>query len=170
MLMKNTDLSPPTSKWRYYGGWIFFILCWVVPLASPLIPLLGFSKTVTAILIGASLLGIPELFIIIAIALWGKATFDYFMGYFYRFIKRVSPPRTVSVRRYYIGLVLFMGSFIPCWIIAYIPSLFSRGMRFGIVISFDVIFLLSFFILGGDFWEKIRALFIPGPIQIIKSK
>lgn len=173
----NVDTNPtssavekPPSRWRYYGGWFFFILCWLLPFASPLVSMLGFSKTTTAMIIGGLILGGPELCGLIAIALWGKTTFNYFMARLYRVLKRLGPPGTVSVGRYYVGLFLFMSSFIPSWIIAYAPTLVNDKLRVYIVLSFDILFVMSFFVLGGDFWEKIRALFIPGPIVIMKQQ
>jgi hypothetical protein len=33
----------------------------------------------------------------------------------------------------------------------------------------DLVFVSSFFILGGDFWDKLRGLFDPGVIAVKRS-
>lgn len=157
------------SGWRYYLGWFFFVLSFLLPFFAPLISLLSMSKTMKAMLIGSLLVGVPELIMVIAIALWGKKTFDYFMSYIYRFFKRFVPKAHVSPARYYIGLVLLISSFFPTWILAYFPTIVSDSLRIAILVFFDVMFVSSFFVLGGDFWEKVRALFTPRAITIHKK-
>jgi hypothetical protein len=46
--------------------------------------------------------------------------------------------------------------------ISFIPQLapISLNLRYVIIIVSDVMFLASLFVLGGDFWDKLRALFI----------
>jgi hypothetical protein len=36
----------------------------------------------------------------------------------------------------------------------------SLHIRYFIIIASDLVFLTSLFVLGGDFWDKLRALFI----------
>jgi len=156
------------SGCRYFAGWFFFILSFLMPLLVPFIPMLGVNKAMTAILMGGFLVGGPEVIMVIAIVLWGKSTFDYFMGHVYRFFKRLAPPNSVSTTRYFIGLVLLFGSFLPSWSLAYAPKLVTDSTRIYILLSFDAIFIISFFVLGGDFWEKVRALFMPNSITINK--
>jgi hypothetical protein len=39
-----------------------------------------------------------------------------------------------------------------------LPAIFDRGSA--IHVAGDLLFISSFFVLGGDFWDKVRALFI----------
>ena len=168
----NTHQPSPQlhpSGWCYYAGWFFFILSFLMPLLTPLIAFLGFNQATTALLIGVFLVGGPEIILLIAIGLWGKQTFDYFMGFVSRFFKRFVPSGCVSTTRYYIGLFILITSCFPVWILAYLPSLVSDAVRIYILLGFDALFFVSFFILGGDFWEKIHALFIPNSITINKT-
>lgn len=151
------------SALRYYGGWFFFILGWVMPLMIPLVPLLGFGAETTAVLAGGLLVGGPELAVVFAVALWGKETFSYFLERTKRLFMRLLLPRTVSPARYYTGLVLLIAASFPSWVLAYAPHLVSDATRILILATADAVFILSFFVLGGDFWGKVRALFIPGP-------
>jgi hypothetical protein len=37
------------------------------------------------------------------------------------------------------------------------------------VIAADLVFVASFFVLGGEFWEKLRALFVHGARAVFAS-
>lgn len=149
------------SGWQYHAGWLCFILCLIMPLLSLLVPILGLSKTSSALLIGGLVVGAPELFMVLAIALWGKSTFDYFITQVFGLFRFLAPAKSVSSTRYYVGLTLLIISFFPSWILSYAPSLVNDTTRICIVLSFDILFVISFFILGGNFWNKVRELFIP---------
>ena len=48
------------------------------------------------------------------------------------------------------------------WIIMYVPQ-YVPGYpehRITIALILDALFFTSFFVLGGDFWDKFRALFV----------
>lgn len=59
------------------------------------------------------------------------------------------------------GLVMFFFPFIPNYIMAYAPHLFSDDYLVKTIIHavFDVVFISGLFVLGGDFWDKLRSLF-----------
>jgi hypothetical protein len=44
---------------------------------------------------------------------------------------------------------------------AYAPQFFTTNFYIRIIlnISFDIVFIVSLFVLGGDFWDKLKALF-----------
>ena len=48
------------------------------------------------------------------------------------------------------------------WIIMYVPERMPgyAEHRIPIALTLDFFFFASFFVLGGDFWDKVRALFI----------
>jgi hypothetical protein len=146
---------------RYYAGWFFFVMSVTLPLGAFFVPMLGLDKATSALVTGALLVGAPEIGIVLAVAFWGKETFNYFMGRIKDWFKQFAPPPTVSPRRYYTGLVLLAGSFLPTWILAYAPQLLSDAARIPVLVSADLIFVASFFVLGGEFWGKVRALFTP---------
>ena len=106
---------------------------------------------------------------LIAISMWGRATFDYFTGLIYTSVKHcIMPAEKVSAFRYYFGLALLISTFIPSWVVSYMPELLSKSTRIYVLGASEIVFVASFFILGGDFWEKIRAIFTPDPIKIIR--
>jgi hypothetical protein len=98
---------------------------------------------------------------IIGIAVMGKGSYYYIVEHIrihYKTIVRVKP---VSRTRYYIGLFMFTLPFVPSYVMAYAPHLLPElaSLRVYVNLFFDLVFLSSLFILGGDFWDKLRALF-----------
>ena len=110
------------------------------------------------------MLGVPELLWIIAVAFMGKSGFNYIKGRLFGFLKQFAPSDVVSKTRYRIGLVMFIIPLFFGWLGPYFIYKISsyETNRFLVNLAGDVMFLLSFFVLGGDFWDKIRALFIHG--------
>lgn len=151
--------TAPPSGLRYYGGWFFFLLSFILPLSGLLVPMLGLDKATTAVLVGAMVVGGPEVSVIIAVALWGKETFQYFLGRAKGLLKMFLPPEYVSAARYRFGLVLFIVSGLPCWLLAYFPHWVDNGHRLRVLVAADLAFIFSFYVLGGHFWGKVRALF-----------
>jgi hypothetical protein len=70
----------------------------------------------------------------------------------------------VSPIRYRIGLFMFLLPILFGWLAPYVPSAISGYDLQGLLVNIigDVILISSFFVLGGDFWDKIRSLFIYG--------
>ena len=79
----------------------------------------------------------------------------------FSFLKKHGLPDRVSLTRYRIGLVMFVLPILFAWLGSYgahqIPGYESH--RFVVSLIGDVMFIASLFVLGGDFWDKIRALF-----------
>jgi hypothetical protein len=77
-------------------------------------------------------------------------------------LKRYGPPNKVGPMRYKIGLVLFSLPIFFGWISIYaarwIPGFESQPLIYAV--GGDLLILVSLFVLGGDFWDKVRALFI----------
>jgi hypothetical protein len=71
----------------------------------------------------------------------------------------------VSKSRYNIGLVMFVISMIvPTFsleLLLYFDILDSFGEKNALylLLSMDALFIVSLFVLGGDFWEKVKKLF-----------
>ena len=94
----------------------------------------------------------------------GKAGFAELKRRMGRVQRRYGPPDTVGLTRYRVGLAMFAAPLVLGWLGPYLrdhllhydaqPLLWS--------VSGDLVFLASFFVLGGDFWDKIRALFVHG--------
>jgi hypothetical protein len=156
-----TETEQPQAGWRFRLGLIILVVGWLSPLCIPLITATELSTRWKAIISGALAVGIPEVFTIAAIAIMGKSGYNLIKKRIFSFLKKHGPPDRVSLTRYRIGLVMFVLPFLFGWLGPYgahqIPGYETH--RFVVSLIGDMMFVASLFVLGGDFWEKIRALF-----------
>ena len=151
-----------TTSWQLKVGIGLFLLSILLPVGGiPLVAFLSLSTAMTALLSSALLIG-GEVLGIVAIALMGKVGYQIFKTHVARFFRQYGPPSRVSQRRYFIGLIMFIAPILFGWLSIYvshwIPYYSDNLILFGV--TGDIAFLTSFFVLGGDFWDKIRSLFI----------
>lgn len=158
---KNNELPAP-PKGRLILGGVVFISGFLSPLLIPWVLTLEISTGMISLISGLLAFGIPELFMLIAVGILGKEGFKYLKTKIFGLLKKYGPPDTVSLLRYRIGLVFFLIPIISGFVIPYVLEIipFVKKNLLIIVISGDVMLLISLFILGGDFWDKIRSLFI----------
>ena len=92
----------------------------------------------------------------------GREGFDAIKSRFYRFIKRHGPADRVSKTRYNIGLVMLtlplLIALLEPYVSHFIPVYDTYRLAFSI--AGDLLVLSSLLVLGGEFWDKVRALFI----------
>ncbi len=158
----NERIKPPPG-WRFRLGVIFFVLGLISPVGAAIVALTNLSTALKATLGGLFLAGGPEVCTILAIACMGKSGFAYVKNRLLAMLRRYGPPKEVGRVRYYIGLVMWLMPAVYAWVLQYMSLDWLPGFpeyRIPIALSFDFIFICSFFILGGDFWDKVRALFI----------
>lgn len=157
-----TGNLPQEKDWKYYLGLSLLFLSLILPLFGFFIPFFDLPVAVKTVLIGALSLGGPEILITLAVILLGKEKILYFKGKIAKFFKRKKPLKPVSRFRYYFGLLLFFGSLVPIYLNAYSPTTLPEDetTRLLILISGDLTFVISFFILGANFWEKFKRLFL----------
>lgn len=120
----------------------------------------------TALSIGIFVL-IPKLLIVSIIFLLGKSGFAYLKQLCFRYIAGalapLAPARQVNRTRYRIGVVMFVLPLIEALVMPHLETAFpviAENRLFEWI--WDVMLLASFFVLGGEFWDKLRALFIHG--------
>ncbi len=152
----------PATGWRLKSGVALFIFSIAMPLIGiPSVTALNFSSTVTASVSGVLLVG-AEVVGILAIAVMGKDGYAYIKTRVFGFLKQYGPPREVSRLRYRLGLVMFGVPVLFGWMSIYaaqlIPGFTKNPLSFAV--GGDILLLASLFVLGGNFWDKIRALFI----------
>jgi len=154
----------PAAGWRFRLGIALFVLSIVVPvLGVPLLTALelsaGLATSLTAaLLVSAEVLGVA------AVAVMGKQGFAWIKSRLSVFLRQYGPPDQVSRGRYTIGLVMFSLPLVFGWAAPYfgerIPGFVDKQFEF--YVCSDLLFLASLFVLGGDFWDKLRALFVHG--------
>jgi hypothetical protein len=150
------------AGWRIKAGAALFGMSILMPVAGiPLVATLGLSTAMTASVSGALLVG-AEVLGVCAVAVMGKSGFAFIKSRVFGFLKQHGPPQKVSRGRYSIGLVLFSVPLLFAWLSPYIsrwvPGLLSHPLP--LAIGGDILILVSLLVLGGDFWDKIRSLFI----------
>jgi hypothetical protein len=157
--------------WRIKAAFAIFIASLVWPVVVPVMPLLGFSGKAIAAFSGAMLV-IAELMIVAAVAIAGKQGFAYIKAKVFGVLKAYGPPQTVSRTRYIIGLVLFLIPVLLGWggpyFGHYLPGFTEDTLTYAI--AGDVLLLVSLGVLGGDFWDKLRSLFIHSARAVIPEK
>lgn len=148
-------------NWRVKLGFVLFVISLLWPVLLPVLPMLGASAGTTAT-IGGVMVVAAEGLLIVAAAISGKSGFLYIKNTIFGFLKSYGPPKEVSRLRYVIGLLLFVVPVLFGWLSPYLgeyfPGFEDSKMIFAVML--DLVLLSSLFVLGGTFWEKLRALFI----------
>lgn len=147
---------------KFYLGIGCLILSAVLPLFGFWVAQLDLHLAIKSTIIGLLTLGAPEVLIVVSVALLGKEAFELITSKVRAALHRMKPTGPVSRRRYTVGLVLFLLPLIPTYVMAYTPHLLPDDSpeRLYINIAADVLFIVSLFILGGDFWDKLASLFV----------
>jgi hypothetical protein len=148
--------------WRLGVASVLIVLSLCSALFIPLVAGMDLSTEVKTAISGLLVLGLPQLLILIAASLVGKSGFVYIKGRIGGFFKQFGPPETVSKNRYRIGLLLFcipvlLGLLTP-YVSNLVPDYESR--RVYMAVAGDIMFLTGLFVLGGDFWDKLKSLFV----------
>jgi hypothetical protein len=154
--------GPPQAEWRLRLGFTILVIGFLSPLSIPLVTATELSAKWKAVISGALAVGIPEVFSIVAIAIMGKAGFNYLKARLFGFLKKYGPPDQVSRTRYHVGLTMFTLPILFGWLAPYAVHYVQgyEAYRLSINITGDLMLFTSLFVLGGEFWDKIRALFI----------
>jgi hypothetical protein len=149
-------------KLRFYLGLVFFVLAWILPLFGILVARMNLSLGAKATFIGLLTVGGPELLGLLAVLCLGKENLINLKNKILNWLKRLKPVTPVSRNRYRLGLIMFLLPLIPTYIMAYTPQWLPdhSSQRLYVNLAADFIFLASLFVLGGDFWDKLRALFV----------
>ena len=160
----TTDSPPPpfVPNARFWLGVTVLALSWIAPAFIPLVFLLPLSTEMHSLLAGLLLFGLPELGSLLAAAILGKATFQYLLGRVKAWFGRDPAPAPVGKARYTVGLALLAGSTLYGLVLYYAPGLFPglEAHRVAYGLSADGLFVASLFVLGGEFWNKLLALFV----------
>ena len=162
------------KNWKYYLGMTLFLYSWLPYVAAGALLLFAIPiKEFVGIM--AVFIASAEISFVISIFFLGK-TFvkmlkEKVLGIFFRH-KAVQPVKPISKLRHYIGVTLLLLSFVPCFVIE-ILLLFGYPktdgghlyMFISVILGYTI-FILSLFVLGSDFWEHAKKLFIwPGDVK-----
>jgi hypothetical protein len=153
-------IPPPNPGVRLYIGLGIFILSFFMLPTGIFLQKFAFHHIAKHLIVGVFWLTAP-IMKITSVGILGKPSYLYIKSIFRHRIVKVIKPYHASRLRYNIGLFLFCLPLIPTYIMAYAPQFFAANFYLKLIlnISFDLIFIVSLFVLGGDFWDKLKALF-----------
>lgn len=157
----NTGTDRPPRARLIWGGAVF-IAGFLAPLLIPFVIASSLPASFKTLISGLLAIGIPELFMLMAAAILGKPGFRYLKSGIYSWFKKYGPPGTVSRTRYRIGLIMFIIPILMGFVLPYVWEMipFLKDNLLYFIITGDLVLLISLFVLGGDFWDKLRSLFI----------
>jgi len=152
------------AGWRFPVGVTIFVAGFVAPLAIPLVTSSDLPAAWKAAVAGVLAVGVPEIMMVVAAAVMGKEGFARLKSQFGRVLRKYGPPERVSRTRYRTGLVMFTLPLLLAWLVPYIGHHLPGYDRHQLIwaVAGDAIFIASFFVLGGEFWDKLRSLFVHG--------
>lgn len=158
---KTSEATKPPLR-KLIIGTIIFVLGFISPVFIPWVLSTSWPDGLKAVLSGLLAFGIPEIFMIFAAAVMGKEGFNYVMRGLGRFLKPLAPPDEVSKTRYTIGLFMFFVPIALGWIAPYFSSHIPlwEGNELYYNIGGDIFIFIGLFVLGGNFWDKLRSLFV----------
>ena len=138
------------------------IVGFMSPLLIPFVASTNWSIGLKSAVSGFLALGIPEVFMIIGVAILGKEGYHFLKDKLFGFLKQFAPPDEVSLTRYRIGLAMLCLPLFFAWahpfIGQFLPDL--KTLPLWCYVTGDIVLIASFFVLGGNFWDKLRSLFV----------
>ena len=152
----------PRSSWRFPVGATIFVAGFCAPAAIPLVTASNLPTGWKAVISGALAIGLPEVMMLAAAAVMGKAGFAELKRRLGGILRRYGPPDSVGPVRYRIGLVMFVAPILLGWLGPYLLHHLSGFDTLPLWwhLGGDLVFVASLFVLGGEFWDKLRALFV----------
>lgn len=160
--MTSSNLSK-NKNWKYKMGMFFLILMIISPGFALLIPYFNLPETLTLSLQGFFLIGGPEIFMVIGIALAGKEALATIKNYIKKLFGMPPGEYFAGEQQYRMGLTfIVIGMFIP-FVMSYLPRLITSGFLIEqdlwINLAGDILFILGVFIAGEQFVSKLKSLF-----------
>lgn len=150
-----------SSNLRLVIGILLLVIGLILPMGIVLLSATSWPAAVKTVVGGVLFFGF-EVLAIPAVAIMGKENFDRIMAMVRGRFSKLKPSGDVGRVRHAIGILLFVLPILPTYIMAYAPEWLpeASSQRFYINLCADGMFLISLFVLGGDFWDKLRALFV----------
>jgi len=152
------------ANWRFRIGVTIFVAGFAAPLAIPLVTSSDLPTAWKTAVSGALAVGVPEIAMVVAAAVMGREGFARLKSQFGRFLKKYGPPEQVGRTRYRTGLVMFTLPLLVAWLGPYLHHHLPGFDRYPMFwhIGGDLMFVTSLLVLGGEFWDKLRSLFVHG--------
>ncbi|NVD38082.1 transporter suffix domain-containing protein [Ensifer sp. HO-A22] len=162
-------IEPGKATWRFKLGILLLCLVGAAWLLVPALAWAGASAATIATATGIIFIW-NKVVILMTVAVMGKPGFQQLKGAIFGAF-RLPPESIVGPLRYNIGLVMFLVPLMAAVLEPYIDAAWPalRPNLWQLQLIGDLIFLASFPVLGGNFWEKFRSLFIR-TVQVLDAK
>lgn len=152
-----------TAGWRFKLGVIIICLMLGSWLMVPIAAAAGVPGSKIAALTGVLFIS-NKILLILVIAVMGKSGFQQLKRSVFGYVSSLAPTTESEVGpvRHRIGVVMFCLPLISAFLEPYVDSIWP-GLRpniWQLQLLGDMMLIGSLFVLGGNFWEKVRALFI----------
>jgi len=156
--------APAIGNVRLVLGTALFAAGFLSPLLIPLVVNSDLPGNWKAFLSTGLVAGLPEVGMVLAIAVLGKEGFAWLKQKVFTFLRKQTEPAAVSKARYRAGLVLFCIPLLIGWLQPYLahflPGLIPGTGPLLSAFLLDLVFAISLLVLGAGFWQKLRALFV----------
>lgn len=156
------------KDWKYYLGMCLFVYCFIpyiiTFLVLPFLPISG----VDAVSLATMLLISSEISFVLSVALLGKPLIHLLKSKIKGSIfgkEGETRLKSVGKFRHYVGItMLLFASIVPYFLTEVLLALgfvekYGHWALVGLLITGDLLFIASFFVLGGEFWAKVNQLF-----------
>jgi hypothetical protein len=148
------------AGWRFRLGVAIFVFAFALWLLLPLAAAMGAGARRMAALTGTIFLA-NKVLLVATVAAMGKPGFQVLKGLAAGYVKGLAPDGPIGPVRHAIGIAMF--SVPPSWAVIepYVDQFFP-GLTpdiWQLQVVGDLVLIGSFFVLGGDFWNKLRAVF-----------
>jgi len=150
------------NKGRYYLGLIIFVLGFFSPLAISMVLNANLSDGVKTAISSILAIGGPEVLMILSGVIMGKDNLAALKQKIAGWLKPLAPPSYVSKARFVLGIILFSLCLLEGIIHVHWDGIINLYSDFALayMIFWNVLFLLSLYVLGGDFFNRLIGLFI----------
>lgn len=157
--MTDAENAAPGGR-RFGTGLSLFVLSLACPVFIPFVVASDLPPRWKAALSGLLALGAPELLLAAAAGVLGKAGFEALKHRFFALFTRLRPAAHVSRTRHRLGIVGLSAVLLFAFVQPYAGSLVSGLPRHQMLLAIagDAVLLASLILLGGGFWDRLRAL------------
>ena len=152
-----------STQTRYVTGCILLSIGLLCGLAVPFISFFHIKHDKAAIV--SFLMLSHHGLTFLSIAVMGRSNFERITAPIRRAAahagRTIKPAGNISRERYKIGLIMLVSPLIVITAMHLVTEAsLTHNMRVAISLVMQFTFVASFFVLGGDFWDKARALFV----------
>ncbi|MHC8400931.1 transporter suffix domain-containing protein [Pseudomonas sp. MDT1-17] len=159
----QANVEPHSTGWRFKLGIIIICVMLGSWLLVPVAAAVGVPGSRIAALTGVLFIS-NKVLLILVIGIMGKSGFQQLKRSMFGYVSSLTPSADVEPGpvRHRIGIVMFCLPLISSFLEPYVDT-FWPGLRPNLwqtQLLGDIMLIGSFFVLGGNFWEKVRALFI----------